>query len=298
MKFPNIKISILMNCRNGEHYVKQAIDSVYAQTHQNFEIIFIDNHSTDSSAKLAQSYDERVRYFLTPTPMGLFDARNFGLVQCLGDYFCVLDADDFWVPNKLELQIDRIQNEPNVTFVYSSAFLLYEDKKLKTVIVNVLQSLRRLFKKTCYKNYSDLVSSYDINFQTIMIKMEYAKATSFNAKLNYIGDLDFHLRLIKKFNLKPLYLNIPLSTTRLHNMQVTVQTPGKWLREVKIVLINNILKNSNKEIALKFYKELARKRFVYFLNKKKKMKALKTIMPFMLQDPYLSLIVLKKLVLN
>ena len=59
------KVSVLMNCYNGEKYLREAIDSVYAQTYPDWEIIFIDNVSTDNSALIAKSYDSRLRYYKT-----------------------------------------------------------------------------------------------------------------------------------------------------------------------------------------------------------------------------------------
>jgi glycosyltransferase involved in cell wall biosynthesis len=291
-----VKVSILMNCRDGERYVKQAIDSVYAQTYQNFEIIFIDNHSKDKSAKIAKSYDERVRYFLTPEPISLFSARNYGLEQCSGACFCVLDADDYWAKDKLEIQIKKFHESPNVSFVYTNANLLYEGKKFKTMLINLILSFKSFFKFSGERTLKDLVTNYNINFQTVMIKMELAKATKFNGQLNYIGDCDFHYRLIINFLIRPYYINRVLSTTRLHNMQVTVQTPEKWMKETKFVLIKTLKQLAGKDIAQYFLKELARKKFVYFLNKSEPAKAFRAIKRYMPNDIYLSLLIAKKIV--
>ena len=57
-------VSVIMNCYNGQKYLKEAIDSIYKQTYKNWEIIFWDNFSKDASAKIAKSYDYRVKYFL------------------------------------------------------------------------------------------------------------------------------------------------------------------------------------------------------------------------------------------
>ena len=79
-------VSILMNCYDGEKYLSEAIDSVYSQTYQNWEIVFWDNASTDSSSNIAKSYDERVRYYLAPKNTSLGEARNFALQRVRGKY--------------------------------------------------------------------------------------------------------------------------------------------------------------------------------------------------------------------
>ena len=65
-------VSVVMNCYNGERYLREAIESVCAQTHQNWEIVFWDNGSTDRSASIAQGHGDRVRYFRAAqtTPLG------------------------------------------------------------------------------------------------------------------------------------------------------------------------------------------------------------------------------------
>ena len=102
------KVSILMNCYNGSEYLKEAIDSVFAQTYKNWEIIFIDNCSTDDSADIAQSYGEDVKYFKTIKNIPLGAARNFGIQFCDGDYISFLDCDDAWLPEMLEKQVRTI----------------------------------------------------------------------------------------------------------------------------------------------------------------------------------------------
>ena len=59
-------VSIIMNCYNGDHFLREAIESVYRQTYLNWEIIFWDNASIDNSANIAKSYDDRIKYYLAP----------------------------------------------------------------------------------------------------------------------------------------------------------------------------------------------------------------------------------------
>ena len=69
-------VSVIVNCFNGERYLKEAIESVYAQSYDNWEIIFWDNASTDGSAKIAKSYDKKLKYFLAEKTVCLGEARN------------------------------------------------------------------------------------------------------------------------------------------------------------------------------------------------------------------------------
>ena len=94
-----------MNCYNGEMYLREAIDSVYAQTYQNWEIIFWDNASTDATQGIARSYNEKLKYFRSKETTILGKARVEATKQVNGDYIAFLDADDVWLENKLEKQV-------------------------------------------------------------------------------------------------------------------------------------------------------------------------------------------------
>ena len=79
-------VSVIMNCYNGDKYLRAAIESVYDQTYKNWEIIFWDNASTDNSAAIANSYDAKLRYFYSKETVTLGAARNKALKQCKGEY--------------------------------------------------------------------------------------------------------------------------------------------------------------------------------------------------------------------
>ena len=104
-KAPRPLVSIIMNCWNCEKYLREALDSVYAQTYPHWEIIFWDNASTDQSGEMARSYDHRLRYFKGEVTIPLGAARNKALEQAKGEFIAFLDCDDAWLPEKLEKQI-------------------------------------------------------------------------------------------------------------------------------------------------------------------------------------------------
>ena len=93
-------VSIIMNCYNSDRFLNEAIDSVYSQTYQNWEIIFWDNASTDTSAIIAKSYDERVKYHFESKTTSLGKARNLAVKKASGKYIAFLDCDDLWLPQK------------------------------------------------------------------------------------------------------------------------------------------------------------------------------------------------------
>lgn len=111
-------VSIIVPVYNSEQYLKETMDSVLAQTYWNWEMLLVDDCSTDTSAEIIRSYlaqDDRIRYIPLTTNSGAAVARNTALEASRGRYIAYLDADDLWFPKKLERQIAFLQ-ENNVAF--------------------------------------------------------------------------------------------------------------------------------------------------------------------------------------
>ena len=121
------KVSILMNGYNAQKYLKEAIDSVYAQTFNDWEIIFIDNCSTDDTAKIVSNYDSKIKYYKTKKNILLGAARNYGLQYCNGEYIAFLDTDDIWLSHKLDTQIKAM--DKNKDFHLSYGGVIYINDK-------------------------------------------------------------------------------------------------------------------------------------------------------------------------
>ena len=113
------RVSIIMNVRNGAASLHAALDSVFAQTFTDWELIFWDDCSTDNSAKIASEYtDPKVRYLLSPEVTPLGRARELAIRQAKGEWLAFLDQDDIWLPNKLQKQIDLVEGASSVGLIY------------------------------------------------------------------------------------------------------------------------------------------------------------------------------------
>jgi glycosyltransferase involved in cell wall biosynthesis len=119
------RFSIIMNVYNGRAWLDTALASVFAQTCQDWELIFWDDRSTDSSGEALEPYrrDDRVRYFLADRQVPLGKARELAIQEASGEWLAFLDQDDIWTPDKLEKQarlIDDWQGPP-LGIVYGRA---------------------------------------------------------------------------------------------------------------------------------------------------------------------------------
>lgn len=182
------KVSVIMNCYNSDRFLSQAIDSVFSQTYENWEIIFWDNASTDDSAQIAQSYSpDKLHYFRAEKNTSLGLARNLAMKRATGKYIAFLDCDDEYLPDKLSKQV-QVMEEGGYRFCYGSALVIDELGRL----------IRR--HKVKYRSgyiFDKLLRRYEINMQTVMLEKSllHEMDLQFEPKLRYSPDYDLFMRV-------------------------------------------------------------------------------------------------------
>jgi len=113
----NSLVSVIIPTYNAQKFIAEAIDSILCQSYENIEIIVVDDGSTDSTKELVTNYDDRVYYYYQ-NHKGLSSALNRGLELAKGEFIAFLDADDLWLPNKLILQISKLQEDSKIEMVF------------------------------------------------------------------------------------------------------------------------------------------------------------------------------------
>ncbi len=116
------KVSVIIPVYNAEKYIAATVQSVLSQTYENFEIIIVDDGTPDNSVKVCQQFDDARIKIIHQQNKGLPGARNTGIRHAQGDYLAFLDADDIWLPEKLEKHVEHLNNSPTVgiSFCYSA----------------------------------------------------------------------------------------------------------------------------------------------------------------------------------
>jgi glycosyltransferase involved in cell wall biosynthesis len=206
-------VSIIMNCYNGEKYLREALDSVLCQSYQNWEIIFWDNHSTDKSGEIFQSYlDGRLNYYYKATHVHLSEARNQAVLNSKGVLIAFLDVDDYWLPNKLEYQVLSFA-DPQVGMSCANYILLNERTRKKQKTQKVA------FTRTLASGYvlNNLLSDYFVHFSTFIVRREALAGFEylFDSRFSVIHDFDFVIRL--SLNWKLASIQEPMSFYRWHD---------------------------------------------------------------------------------
>jgi glycosyltransferase involved in cell wall biosynthesis len=196
-------VSVMMPCCNSADSLPWALASLVAQTCGDWECIFVDDGSTDDSVAIARSLSEpRVRIFRFEANRGRGAARQFALNQATGKYLCMLDADDWMYPQRIQDQVEILDREPKLALV--SAGMVVIDK------YNQIWGVRRMPKetKTIFPPMSRL-SMPPVPFPTCMLRMEAAKLSTFDPRFLRCEDADFLLRILMahpySFLRKPLY---------------------------------------------------------------------------------------------
>lgn len=156
------KVSVIMPAYNSGKFIGQAIDSVVAQTYSNWELLIVDDSSTDDTSEIIrqrQAYDERIQFFQHETNLGTQYARNKAIEKASGRFIAFLDADDLWLPEKLEIQLKIMQKE-QIAGCFSSYELIDEDGNEIGRKINALPKLH--FQKLLKANYvGNLTGIYD-----------------------------------------------------------------------------------------------------------------------------------------
>jgi len=117
-------VSVIIPAYNRVDYIDQAVQSVLGQTCKNVELLVVDDGSNDGTYEKLQNYDTRL-HLLTHAGhanRGQSASINLGLDSAQGKYIAILDSDDYWTPNKLEVQVDYLERHPNIGLVYSNGY--------------------------------------------------------------------------------------------------------------------------------------------------------------------------------
>ena len=205
---PEALVSIIVNCYNGEKYLRKAIDSILSQTYKNFEIIFWDNQSTDGSAALFNSYkDLRFRYFKAPIHTLLYEARNYAIEKASGEFIAFLDVDDKWLPNKLEKQMLCFA-DPEVGLVCGNFWIKHERKHKMWIALSKQVATGWVLNNLLESNFVGLL--------TLVVRKSAFDMLSYPCDKRYhiIGDFDLVIRL--SINWKLEFVKEPIALYRIH----------------------------------------------------------------------------------
>lgn len=209
------EVSVIMNCLNCAKYLREAIDSVYAQNYQDWEIIFWDNASTDNSADIAKSYDNKLRYFRGEHTIPLGYARNMALEKATGTYVAFLDCDDLWLPEKLEKQMELFNKNPEVALVYSNCYVIDKSGNIMKTSFDTSEPARgQAFNELFLRNNF-------IPLLTVVIRKKVLDtAGKFEPLYKICEEYDIFLKITHSHLID--YVDSPLAKYRVHSANFSI----------------------------------------------------------------------------
>lgn len=155
-------ISIVIPCYNAQNYIKETIESVLNQTYENYELIIIDDGSTDLSIKLIESFvDDRIFLFKNIQNKGVSFTRNYGVSKAKGEWIAFLDSDDIWCNDKLAKQVNLIANR-KVNFVFTGTQYIDDNNNRSKFVLEVPDRV----------DYKKLLKQNIISCSSVIIKKE------------------------------------------------------------------------------------------------------------------------------
>jgi glycosyltransferase involved in cell wall biosynthesis len=207
-------VSVVMPAYNHARYLPRAIESVLGQTYPDLELIVVDDASTDDTAAVLTGYGDRVRVVRLATNLGISGARNAGLREARGRYLAFLDADDLWVPEKLELQVGVLESEPDVDVVHGLITIVDDDLN---VLEDETEAVLRFYRNAQARGYSyeTFVRWAACNIDTVVVRRECIDSVGgFDDEMRNCEDRDWFFRLVRRHRFH--LIELPLALYRQH----------------------------------------------------------------------------------
>ncbi len=210
----NPVFSIIITCHNYGHYLPGAIDSILNQNFHSFEIIVVDDASSDNTFDVVASYGESIKYYRLDQNLGAAEAWAFGLAQAKGTYLCKLDADDYQLPGFLDAVFSAFLSDPGIGFVATSAFLRHGDLDKVECLVDSDTTLEAsAFRERLLYRFFFRMPGTAIRREAIL------NTPPPLTSLYQIHDWEFILRALQGW--KARLISHPLAIYRIHSHSVT-----------------------------------------------------------------------------
>lgn len=143
----NIFFSIIIPLYNKEEYIESTISSVLKQSYTNFEIIIVDDGSTDKSLQIVKNINDSRIILFTKKNGGVSSARNFGIAKSKGEYICFLDSDDIWTENYLK-EINKIISKDKEADMICSAYGIFKENPQNILRIRRISTLKNKIAST------------------------------------------------------------------------------------------------------------------------------------------------------
>ena len=182
-------VSVIIHTYNNEKFIAETVESVLNQTYKEYEIVVVDDGSVDGTRDALIPYMQKIRYHYKENG-GIASAKNAGISLSHAEFVAFLDHDDLWVPDKLQLQMEHFNENPQIGLVYAKYTSFRDGKELRTKPEKGYSGW--IFKELLAKSF--------IQTSTVVVKRECLDAVGPYDETFSLGDeYDMFLRIARKF---------------------------------------------------------------------------------------------------
>lgn len=232
MREKNPAVSVIIPTYNRHRLLSQAIESVLNQSHEDYELLVIDDASEKPPDSIIQSYsDSRIRYIKKDKNEGACKARNTGIRKSCGEFIAFLDSDDIWEPDKLTKQLEVFKNNPGVGVVYTGTKIVRQNREY---IGHIPSERGNIFRKQLLRDQVAPTSA-------VMVRKScFDRVGMFDPSLPARQDYDMWIRLSREFDFD--FVKYPLTIIhRSHTGRISNNINSRIEAQLKL------LKKLNKE---------------------------------------------------
>ncbi|WP_333625669.1 glycosyltransferase [Sphingobacterium siyangense] len=232
-----IEVTILMAAFNASKFIADSIKSALNQTFQNFELLIINDGSTDNTETIIQSFhDPRIRVIKNETNRGLIESRNIALLEAQGKFIAILDSDDIAIPDRLEKQLNAFQNNPDLAVVGSRALIIDQNGNETGERLDVFTDIDKIKITLFFEN--------TIVHSSTMIKTKIFREVNGYQGDILIEDYDLFYRISQKYAIENL--EDYLVKYRIHGTNISIRKRDQLdqaLYNLKIRQVNQFALN-------------------------------------------------------
>lgn len=241
-----MKVSVVITSYNYDKYIKDAIESILNQSYFDFELVIIDDCSTDNSVKIIKQFeDERIKFIQNEENLGLKSSMQKAISYCSGEWIAFLESDDLWLPDTLEKRLACAEKYPQVGIIFNDV-LEFGDEDLLLAVKNNFDRVRKILsKKTFPKNifYDINVHNLILTFSSVMIKRELFENVSFETPIDAL--LDWWLYIHIAYNTEAYYMKDKLTKWRQHKQSYIMRKKKSKFKMANIEAYLDVYKTKN-----------------------------------------------------
>lgn len=262
-------VSVIIPCYNCEKFLRPALNSIINQTYRNLEIIIINDGSTDKTVEIIkefQKFDQRIVFIDNIQNKGLIFTLNKGIVCSQGKYIARMDSDDISLENRIEQQVNYMENNPDISVCGTNSYIIDEDGNIKG---------KSKLPISVSENFQFMAYSSTIYHPTVLMRSDIIKKEFYNNDFIHAEDYELWCRLLYKKNEK--IVNLPEYLFKYRKVSTSVSstnTDTQWKTSAKIFDNYNIVSEKYKELHKQIFflrekQEIdeATKNYIYYVMK-------------------------------